>query len=145
MITKNSVYTVTPPDLTLHMVGPSVLMLGTTLEESKPYLDLYDKLFPDVEITFYVADNGFTPEYMAWFRAAAGMVSSVFVNVDGISPEELFIATQMEHEDRAMVFWISEKKTQPVMLSLLNSYQYQVFNNLDEIEELLDQEFDKRT
>jgi hypothetical protein len=44
-----------------------------------------------------------------------------------------------------MVFWISEKKTQPVMLSLLNSYQYQVFNKLDEIEELLDQEFDKRT
>jgi hypothetical protein len=145
MTTKNSVYTVTPPDLTLHMVGPSVLMLGTTLKESKPYLDLYDRLFPDVEITFYVADDGFTPEYMAWFRAAAGMVSSVFVNVDGICQEELFIATQMERDDRAMVFWISQKKTQPVMLALLNSYQYQVFNTLDEIEGMLSEEFDKNT
>jgi hypothetical protein len=145
MITKNSVYTVTPPDLTLPMVGPSVLMLGITLDESGPYLDLYDKLFPDVEITFYVTDTGFEPTYMAWFRAVAGMVSSVFVNVDGISPEELLIATQMERDDRAMVFWISQEKTRPEMLALLNSYQYQIFNTLDEIESMLTQEFDKST
>jgi hypothetical protein len=127
------------------MIGPSVLMLGITREDAKPYLDLYDKLFPDVEITFYVADDGFDPEYVAWFRAAAGMVSSVFVNADSITTEELLIATQMEHEDRAMVFWVSQEKTQPVLLSLLNSYQFQVFNSLEEIETLLTQEFEKNT
>jgi hypothetical protein len=145
MVTKNSVYTVTPPDLTLQMIGPSVLMLGITREDSKPYLDLYDKLFPDVEITVYVADDGFDPEHVAWFRAVAGMASSVFVNVDSITTEELLIATQMEHEDRAMVFWMSQEKTQPVLLSLLNSYQFQVFNSLDEIETMLTQEFEKNT
>lgn len=142
MTIKNTVYTVTPPDLTLHMIGPSVLLLGVTLEESEPYSDLYDKLFPEVEITLYVSDKGFTAEYAAWFRACAGMVSSVFVNVDKISAEELLIATQMERDDRAMVFWMSQEKKQPVLLSLLNSYQYQVFHALDEVETMLCAAFD---
>jgi len=145
MKTKNSVYTVTPPDLTLNTIGPSVLLLGITYDESKAYSDVYEKLFPEVEITFFVSETGFNPNVAPWFRAVAGMASSIFVNLDNITAEEVFLAMQAEHENRAMVFWISQERTYPAMVSLLNSYQYQVFNNVEEIESFLLKEHGKNS
>ena len=137
MLNNNSVYTVTPPDLTLNTIGPSVLLLGVDLENSKPFSDVYDKLFPEVEITFFVGTNGFEAKHAPWFRAVAGMASSIFVNLDNVSLEEVFLAMQAEHDDRAVVYWISQNKVAPVIVGLLNSYQYLVYNSLDEIEEFL--------
>lgn len=141
MRNKNSVYTVTPPDLKLNTIGPSILLLGVSLDDSQPYIDLYEKLFPDVELTFYVGDTGFEIDVAAWFRAVAGMASSIFVNLDNIAAEEVFLAMQAEHENRALVFWISQEKTYPALVSLLNSYQYQVFGTLDEVEAFLLNEY----
>ena len=92
MKSKNSVYTVTPPDLTLNTIGPTVLLLGVTYDDSKPYSDVYEKLFPEVEITFFVSEEGFNPNFAPWFRAVAGMSSSIFVNLDNITAEEVFLA-----------------------------------------------------
>jgi len=141
MTNKNSVYTVTPPDLKLNTIGPSVLLLGTTREGSQPYIDIYEKLFPDVEITFFVSETEFNAEYASWYRAVAGMSSSIFVNLDNITIEEMFLAMQAEHVDRAMVFWLAQEKTNPTMVGLLNSYQYQIFNDLDEIEAFILNEY----
>lgn len=137
MKSKNTVSIVTPPDLHIPVIGPTVLLLGTTMDDSKEYTDVYERLFPEVEITFFVSDNGFPPSVAAWFRAAAGMSSSIFVNIDNITAEEVFLAMQAEHENRAVVFWLSQKQKYPAMVSLLNSYQYQVFGSLDEIEKFL--------
>tara|TARA_R110000851_G_scaffold17372_1_gene55177 strand:+ start:2824 stop:3261 length:438 start_codon:yes stop_codon:yes gene_type:complete len=145
MKNNNSVYTVTPPDLKLPTIGPSVLLLGITLADYKPYADVYDKLFPEVEITFFVGDDAFTAEYAAWYRAVASMASSIFVNLDNITPEEVFLAMQAEHDKSAMIFWISQEKTYPPMVSLLNSYQYRIFNNLAEIEQYLLDEYGSST
>lgn len=143
MTNKNTVTTVTPPDLYLNTIGPSVLLLGTTLEESKEYRDVYEKLFPEVEITFYVSEQGFTPRVAAWYRAVAGMASSIFVNLDNITAEEVFLAMQAEHENRAVVFWVSQERKYPAMVALLNSYQYQIFGSFDEIEKFLVDEYAK--
>lgn len=140
---KNTVYTVTPPDLAIPTIGPSVLLLGVDLDNSKAYTDVYDKLFPEVEITFFVSEDGFHPRHVAWFRAVAGMASSIFVNLDNITAEEVFLAMQAEHENRAMVYWISQDKKYPAMVGLLNSYQYQVFSSIDEIENFLVNEYSK--
>lgn len=137
MTNKNTVYTVTPPDLALNTIGPSVLLLGINLENSKEYTDIYDKLFPEVEITFYVSEDGFQTKHAPWFRAANGMASSIFVNLDDITAEEVFLAQQAENEGKAMVFWISIERKFPVMISLLNSYQIRVFSSIKEIEEFL--------
>lgn len=145
MRNKNTVYTVTPPDLQLNVIGPSILLLGETLETSVPYGELFDKLFPEVEISVYVSDQGFNPDLAAWYRAAAGMVSSIFVNLDDITAEEVFLAMQAEHENRSMVFWLSNEKKYPAMVALLNSYQYQVFESLDEVEKILYQEYSKNS
>jgi hypothetical protein len=141
MRNKNSVYTVTPPDLKLNTIGPSVLLLGVTLDESNEYTEIYEKLFPDVEIAFFVGDDSFVADYAPWYRAQASIASSIFVNLDNITAEEIFLAMQAEHDNRAMVFWISKEQTNPTMISLLNSYQYQIFNNLNEIEEFLLNEY----
>ncbi len=143
MTTKNTVYTVTPPDLRINMIGPSVLLLGTDLEHCQDYTQLYDKLFPEVEITFFVGEEGFNPGLAHWYRATAGMASNIFVNLDNITAEEIFLAMQAEHENRALVFWVAKDKTYPAMVSLLNSYQYQVFNSLDEVEKFMLDEFNK--
>ena len=141
MTNKNTVTTVTPPDLHIQTIGPSVLLLGTTLEESKEYTDVYEHLFPEVEITFFVSEKGFNPDLAAWYRAVAGMASSIFVNLDNITAEEVFLAMQAEHENRAIVFWVSQEKKYPAMVALLNSYQYQIFGSLDEIEKFLVDEY----
>lgn len=143
MKTKNTVYTVTPPDLAIPTIGPSVLLLGVDLDASKPYTDIYDKLFPEVEITFFISEEGYRTDQTAWFRAVAGMASSIFVNIDNITADEVFLAMQAEHENRAMVFWMSQEKTYPSMISLLNSYQYRVFSSLEEIEQYLVTEYGK--
>jgi len=145
MTNKNTVYTVTPPDLKLNLIGPSVLLLGVTLEEHQPYADLYDKLFPEVEITFYVGDDQINHETVPWYRACAGMASSICVNLDNVTAEEVFLAVQVELEKRALVFWMSEEKTNPMLVSLLNSYQYQVFSTLDEVEQFLLNEYGKNS
>ena len=80
-------------------------------------------------------------DYAPWYRAQASIASSIFVNLDNITAEEIFLAMQAEHDNRAMVFWISKEQTNPTMISLLNSYQYQIFNNLNEIEEFLLNEY----
>jgi hypothetical protein len=118
-------------------IGPSVLLLGITLDDYKPYADVYDKLFPEVEITFFVGEEAFNAEHAAWYRAVAGMSSAIFVNLDNITSEEVFLAMQAEHDKRAIIFWVSQQKPQPVMVGLLNSYQYRIFSNLDEIEQYL--------
>ena len=141
MKNKNSVYTVTPPDLKLNTIGPSVLLLGVSIDNSTEYQDIYEKLFPEVEITFYVGEEEFGPEYAPWYRAVAGMSSSIIDNLDNITAEEVFLAMQAEHENRAMVFWVAQNKNYPAMVSLLNSYQYQIFNSLNEIEAFLLQEY----
>lgn len=143
MTNKNSVYTVTPPDLKLNLIGPSVLLMGVSLADYTPYADIYDKMFPEVEITFFVFEEAFDPEHTAWLRAACGMVTSIFVNVDTITPEELFLAMQAEKDERVMVFWVSENKTNPTLVSLLNSYAYQVFANLESVEQYLLREYGK--
>jgi hypothetical protein len=138
---KNSVYTVTPPDLKLNIIGPSILLLGTTLSDYKPYADIYDKLFPEVEITFFVGDKAFNSDHAAWYRAAAGMVSAIIVNLDNISAEEVFLAMQAENDKKAFVFWLSTESSYPVMVNLLNSYQYRIFSNIEEIEQFLLNEY----
>ena len=107
MRNKNTVYTVTPPDLRLNMIGPSVLLLGVTMETSTPYIEVYDNLFPEVEITFFVSEDGFNDKHTPWFRAAAGIASSIFVNLDNISAEEVLLAIEAEHDKTTLVYWIS--------------------------------------
>lgn len=143
MKNNNSVYTVTPPDLKLNTIGPSVLLLGVSLDNSKSFVDIYERLFPEVELTFYVSESGFSQENAPWFRAVTGMASIIFVNLDNITAEEVFLAMQAEHDNRAMVFWLAQEKIYPAMISLLNSYQYQVFNSLEEIESFLIAEYRK--
>jgi hypothetical protein len=145
MKNKNSVYTVTPPDLKLNTIGPIVLFMGITLDELQPYADIYDKLFPEVEITFYVSEKGFRPELAPWFRAVASMSSGIFVNLDNITTEEVFLAIQaiLDRKNDVMVYWISQNKKSNAMMSLLNSYQYRIFTRLEDISKFLINEYDK--
>jgi hypothetical protein len=143
MMHKNAVYTVTPPDLTLNTLGPSILLLGIALEEIKPYSDVYDNLFPEVEIAVYVGETGFDPVNIAWYRAVAGMANSIFVNLDNATIEEIFIGLQCENDEKCIVFWISTERNCVSLLQLLNSYQYQVFTSLDEIDKFIKHEYNK--
>jgi hypothetical protein len=143
MKSKNTLYTITPPDLRLNAFGPSVLLLGVDLEGSKPYTDLYDKLFPEVEITFFVRDAEFDPTNAPWYRAVAGIATSVFIDLDQANTEEVFLATQAANENRAMVFWIAQEKLQPALVSLVGSYQYQMFTEVEDVGKFLLDEYDK--
>jgi hypothetical protein len=143
MTIKNTLYTVTPPDLRLNAYGPSVLLLGVDLEHSKPYTDLYDQLFPEVEITFFVRDSEFTPDLAPWYRAVTGMASSIFVDLDHANVEEVFLATHAANENKSLVFWISQEKLQPALSSLVGSYQYQIFAKVDDVGKFLLDEYDK--
>lgn len=143
MIDKNTVYTVTPPDLRLTTIGPTVLLLGLGLKDSEQYIDMYEKLFPEVEITFFVGEEGFTTDHTSWYRAVTHMASTVIVNIDNITPEEMFLAMQVEHDNRALVFWVSEEKKSPALISLINSYQIQIFDMVSDIEKFLVDELEK--
>jgi len=143
MTDKNTVYTVTPPDLRLTTIGPSVLLLGMGLEDSEHYIDMYEKLFPEVEITFFVGENGFTEPDAAWYRAVTDIASTVIVNLDRVTIEEVFLAMQVEYNNRSLVFWVSESKNCTAMISLLNSYQIQIFDSLESIEKFLVDELEK--
>jgi hypothetical protein len=140
MTNKNSVYTVTPPDLTLNTLGPCILLLGISLADAAKYADIYDKLLPEVEITVYVSEDGYADKFAPWFRAVTGMASSIFVNVDNITTEELFLAMQADHLGEAIVYWVSEHKDHPMLVSMLNSYQHQVFYSMESIEQFLEEE-----
>jgi hypothetical protein len=141
MTNKNSVYTVTPPDLTLITIGPSILLMGVSLADASSYSDIYDKLLPEVEITLYVSESGYADEFAPWFRAVTGMVSSIFIDIDNSTTEEVFLAMQAENDERTEVYWVSTGKAHSTMVSLLNSYQYRVFCSLEEISHFLEQEY----
>lgn len=143
MKTKNSVFTVTPPDFQLTQNGPTVLLLGVEFDDITPYVNIYDTLFPDIEIVYMISEAGIDEDNLAWHRAAAGMASSVFVDIDNITTEELFLAMQLEQENKAMVYWINQSDNNALLRCLLNSYQYQVFNNLQEVEKFLEVEYGK--
>ena len=145
MTTKNSVYTVTPPDLTLNTLGPCILLLGISLDDAVKYADIYDKLLPEVEITVYVSEHGYTDKLAPWFRAVTGMASTIFVNVDNITTEEMFLAMQAEHHGDAIVYWVSLHPAQHTLVSLLNSYQHQIFHSLESIEQFLEHEYGNST
>lgn len=138
---NNTVYTVTPPDLKLNVIGPSVLLLGITLADHHQYINFYDVTFPDVEITLFVGDEPFSAEYAPWYRAVVGMVSNIIVNVDNITIEELFLAMQAEHDGQALVCWLSQEGKNPILVSMLNSYQYRIFNSPEKIESFLNEEY----
>ena len=120
-MTSNTVYTVTPPDFSLSTIGPSALLLGVPFTEIKPYTSVYERLFPEIEIVFYASETGINSDNLAWYRAVAGVASSIFVDLDNITSEELFIAMQAENDDRVMVFWISHNNDQPDLRKLLNN------------------------
>lgn len=144
MKSTNAVYTVTPPDFRLTHQGISVLLLGVKMETIQSYATVYDKIFPDTELTFYTSEEGINAENVAWYRATAGMSSSVFVNLDNISGEEIFLAMQAETSGTAIVYWVSLTDANPGMVQLLNSYQYHVYGSFDEIEDFLDKEYGKK-
>lgn len=141
MTAKNTVYTVTPPDLRLPTVGPSVLLLGVDFEDIEPYRSVYEKLHPDIEIVFYASENRLRDDNLCWYRAVAGMASSVFVNVDQLTMEELFIALEAEKNGNQLVFWVSMEDRQPQLRQLLNSYMYRVFDSLDEVQKFVADEY----
>jgi hypothetical protein len=141
MTVKNSVFTVTPPDLRLSPNGPCIMLLGVVMADATPYTDMYEKLFPEVEVTFFVSDDGFTEDTAPWFRATSSMASNIIVNLDSATIEELFLATEAEKDPAKLVFWMS--KDRPVIVSLLSSYHYQIFTSLEEIEQMLVAEFSK--
>ncbi len=137
MTNKNTVTVVTPPDLHINVLGPIVLLLGVDLAGSKSYTEIYERLFTEVEINFFVSEQGFDYGQTAWYRAAAGMASSVFINVEDATREEIYLATQIDKQGEAMVFWISETMKSSTMISMLNSYQTRIFQSLDEVEKFL--------
>jgi len=142
MTNKNTVTIVTPPDFHINAIGPIVLLLGVDLTGSKPYTSVYERLFPEVEINFFVGEEGFKPEHIAWYRAAAGIANSVFINIEGATTEEILIATQIEqHNKDVMVYWISESGKSESVITLLNSYSTRIFTSLNEIETFLVDEF----
>ena len=143
MTAKNSIFTVTPPDLRLSPNGPSIMLLGINLDEATPYAGIYEKLFPEVEVTIFVSDNGFSEETAAWFRATSSLTSSFIVNLDNITIEEFLIATEAAHDPTKLVFWIS--KNNPPIVTMLSSYQHQIFSSVNEIEQMLMDEFTKNT
>jgi len=75
MQTKNTVYTITPPDTRLSARGPSILLLGIPFEDADPFVKIFDKLLPVIELTFYVSKEKITDENLAWYRAASGLSS----------------------------------------------------------------------
>jgi hypothetical protein len=125
----------------MNVIGPSVLLLGVTLADHHQYINFYDATFPDVEITLFVGDKPFSAEYAPWYRAVSGMVSNIIVNIDNITIEELFLAMQAESDGQASVCWLSQERTNPVLVSMLNSYQYRIFNSPAEIETYLNEEY----
>lgn len=137
MTNKNTVTIVTPPDLHINVYGPIVLLLGVDLEGSKPYMAVYERLFTEVEINFFVSEKGFDYSQAAWYRAVAGMASSVFINVEDATREEIYLASQIDRQGDAMVFWVSTTNQSTTMLTFLNSYQTRIFSSLDEIETFL--------
>jgi hypothetical protein len=140
----DSVYTVTPPDLRVTESGPSILMLGVAFDDSDPYIDLFDKLFPDSDVTFYTSESGPSEDNLAWYRATSSISSSIIVDIDNIAPEELLLALQAEFEGKSLVFWISPKQKNPKLQKLLNSYQYAIFSNINEIGSFLEAEYSEK-
>lgn len=137
----DSVYTVTPPDLRVTESGPSILMLGVAFDNSDPYVNLFDSLFPDSDVTIYTSEDGISEDNLAWYRATTSMSSTLIVDIDNITPEELLLALQAEAEDRPLVFWLSPTRSNPKLHKLLNSYQYSVFGSVDEIRSFLEAEY----
>jgi len=140
---NNTVYTITPPDLRLNTNGPSTLILGVNLENSKDYTDVFDKLFPEVEVNFFVRENEIDAQTLAWYRVMSGIASSVVVDVDNITSEELLIALQAEYDNNILVYWVSLENKQSDLMSLLNSYRYQIFASATDLETYLVSEYTK--
>ena len=139
----DSVYTVTPPDLRVTESGPSIMMLGVAFDAGDPYVELFDSLFPDSDVTIYTSESGIDSDNIAWYRAALSMSSTVIVDIDNATPEEVFLGLQAEIADQPLVFWVSPTHASPNLHKLLNSYQYSVFGGCDEIRSFLEEHFGK--
>jgi hypothetical protein len=137
MTENNTFYTVTPPDLLLPVSGPGVLFLGLEHTEIQQFSEMYDRLFPETTVTFYVRDGEIDDIIITWYRAIAGFATIAIVDLSSITPEELFIATQMVSDDRASVIWYGNPPDCQALISLLNTWNYSVFTSINDIEKFL--------
>lgn len=133
---KNTVFTITPPDIRLSTNGPSVFLIGMKLDETTPYIKVIDNFFPDVEISYYACNDAITDETLTWFRAVAGIASSIIINIDNITPAELLLGMEAENQAHMSVYWVTTGKN-PILQKLLNSYSYRIYSNITDFEEYI--------
>lgn len=129
----DSVYTVTPPDLRMSSNAPTIMLLGIKYKDATPYIDLFDSVYSNLDLTIYTSEDGLTTENIAWYRAALGTASVVIADIDQMTTEEFFMAAQCCHDSQFLVFWVGDEKSS--MTPVLNSYQYSVFSGVKEIQE----------
>lgn len=137
---SKTVYTVTAPDLNLSRTGPTFTILGKTINETIEFLELFENLFTDVEITTYVGEEPLDDTTVAWYLAATQMSNCIVACIDGMNMPELFLATRAQ-EIGSTVLWYKESDAQTALSSLINNQQYVIIDSIRQVETVLSLEY----
>jgi hypothetical protein len=134
MIT-NTVFTITCPDIR-PTVGPTTMLLGVSEVDLAEYLEIYDSMYPDIELVNYLGEKIIDDENLAWHMTAASLSGTIFVNLEHATREDIYIAFAAEHLHDKTVFWIGNEKSHAIAILIAHASDM-VFANLEEVDTYL--------
>jgi hypothetical protein len=137
---SKTVYTITAPDLNLPKTGPIFTILGKTINDTIEFLELFENLFIDVEITTYVGENPLDDNTVAWYLAATQMSNCIVACIDSMNMPELFLAMKAQ-EIGTTVLWYKENNKHHALSSLINNQQYVIIDSIRQVEAVLAAEY----
>lgn len=137
---SKTVYTVTPHDLNLSLTGPTFTIMGKTINDVTEFLELFENLFVDVDITTYVGEAPLDNSTAAWYLAVTQMSNCVVACIDNMNTAEMFLAMK-SMDAGGTVLWYKESAEPLPLSSLLNNYQYAIITDMRQIESVLASEY----
>ena len=141
MTTKeNSFYIITPPDLKLSSSNENigVLIIGEKEDSIQEYINIYDQIYPELEILIYHCNVGLTEKNAAWYKAAACSCIDVIINLDNITKEEVLFATKLDNVIPGNIHWFSNNNENKLLKSLITSFDNVIFDSIKSFEYFLE-------
>jgi len=135
---KNDIFTITPPDMLLNTIGPTVTVISTNKEFIEDIEEAHEMVFQTVPVNIYHPNGDVRDHNLAWTLSVMRLSDTVFVDLD--TATELGIMTAII--SNANVVYIEGEK-RPELIKLFNTVKadYPVYDSPREYMDIMLERF----
>lgn len=126
---ENSIFTITPPDMTLSSNGPTITVISDDEIFISRINSIHEQLFKTVPVHIYHPDGNVNEDNLAWVLSVMRLSDNIFIDLDTADTISVLAGIMSERE-----LYVICKNKDNLTAKLLNSVpgEYSVFNSVDE-------------